>query len=291
MEADLWSKSEITSNRIEIRNVFEKSYGEKIDAKKFRQIYECNPFGETKAVALKYDQKLVGYYGIVPQKLTLEADEKNEHKSYALGTSLMVLPQFRGMTALSKIMEKVDNHLKGSDFEFLIGFPNEESFTPLSRLLGWKVIISTRFFEYDLPNSTTPKKEVYEGYKDVKASGWSVPYGDKKFIEWKGMCENYKFARIERSTVVVYKQLDNKRIDIVDVFGQNNSVSPKECLKSIGHCEGKNKAIITGHHAEAIGLDRNKLSIFNNQNVRLCSPNKDTIPDNLSFSLLMSDVF
>lgn len=290
MEASIWKKEKIAENKKKIKDLFVRCYGREIGNCKFDQIYEENPCGNPKSVALTKSKKIIGFYGLIPQKLSKLKGGIKRSKSYLLGVSLMVSPQFRGVKGLQYIMNKANEYLSKTKYPFILGFPNEYSYLPLTRIFKWRLLEEAKVHEVDVKNDVEDRK-IKEGreFIDLKKE-WSFPYDETKFVKWKEKCNNYKFVSIDNKLEVVYKEYKN-RIDVVDAYAKSKLDSAKKWINLIVEKENLNGFIISSYHANNIGLDLSECQMWSEDKIRLCVMGGRVGADDIHMSLLMSDVF
>lgn len=291
MEVEVWGMKKIKKEEGSIKDLFVKCYGEQIRNKKFDQLYKKNPFGEPRAIALKKNDRLAGFYGLIPQKLSKRLSEKKISKEYLLGVSLMVSPEFRGVNTLSKILKKVDGHLENTNYINVFGFPNEKSFIPLTTLFGWSIVEEAKFYTCQVRNESqnVKIKDVKEG-SIIAENEWCVPYGDKRFIEWKEICNSYKTVEIDNDLRVIYKKYKNK-IDVLDMNKIKSVNITRKRLEGLAEREKVNGFIMTDYHSEEVGISLECCGEWGNGKIRLCSLEDEVESRSIHLSLLMSDVF
>jgi hypothetical protein len=291
MEAYIWDKKTIIKNKKEIKNLFEICYGSRINDKKFGQLYEKNPFGETRGIALKKGSNLIGFYGLIPQRLSKQSTKEIGHIKYLLGISLMIAPTFRGISTLSKIMKKMNAHVDDTDFVTVLGFPNEQSYFPLTTIFGWSTLTKAEFFKCTLEDSLSKTKDVRMEESNMNnRNKWCVPYEDKSFMEWKGICNSYNIVEVDEAQKIVYKIYEGK-IDIMDVKDMKDGSIGSKSLKKVAKEENVSEVIITDYHAGEIGARLEKYSKWDKGKIRLCSSREKIKKIDVHLSLLMSDIF
>lgn len=291
MKEKIWGEKKIKKEEDQIKRLFIKCYDKKISKKKFDQLYKKNPYGESRAIALKKSDELIGFYGLIPQKISKRLNEKKLSMNYLLGVSLMISPEFRDVSTLAVILKRVDKHIGKTNYITVLGFPNEQSIIPLTTLFGWNIVEEAKFYTCKVKNANQNAK-----IKDIKESKilsknkWCVPYEEEEFIEWKEICNSYNTVEINNDLKVVYKKYKNK-IDILDVSRIKNGNVERENLESLVERERASGFIITNYHAKKIGVSLKKCEGWNNGKIRLCSLGDGVESKNLHLSLLMSDVF
>jgi hypothetical protein len=194
-------------------------------------------------------------------------------------------------------MNEVKSFVEDEEIPFLLGFPNERSFSPLVQFGQWQPILKTNFLEWsDYPggvaSSDEIKTDVVRCEFTTPSNIWTVPYKNDEYIEWKKMRYSYKSAIINKKTYIVYKHYDRRTLDIVDVHVSDmSSTSAEAGLKNLVSMEGASKAIITNYHAKKIGLKNKNLESWDNKSLRMCSLEGCIAVPNIDVSLLMSDIF
>lgn len=290
MKASIWSKERINEENKKIKQLFLKCYGRNIGHCKFGQLYKKNPYGTPRGVALKEGKDIVGFYGLVPQKVSKFRGGVKKSKHYLLGVSLMVSPEFRGVKGLQYIMTKTNNHLSNTNYSFILGFPNENSYLPLTKIFNWKMLVESKLHEVDV-NKSMKGGEIKKGRRFAKLRDkWGFPYDDDELIEWKGRCNDYNFVSINNKLVIVYKKFKNK-VDVLDAYAKSKLESAGRRLNTIVKKEGLDGLIISGYHASKIGLDLSSCNLWNENKIRLCVMGKKVEANDMHMSLLMSDVF
>jgi len=291
MKVYLWSQKDILENETRLKSLFLKNYGRRIEEKKFRQLYRCNPFGEPKAVVIKANNCIVGFYGIIPQKIKKRSEGKNVSEKYALGVSLMINERYRGISALSMIVRLIEKELIGEHFEFLLGFPNENSYAPLAKIFGWRKLKEAVFLKYNFENVKSRSKVKIEYNENIKIGNkWSPPYDEVSFLEWKSICNKYITVK-SGGLKILFKEREDDFIDILDVKTDSGNNILNRKIKETVHSMNKVGLVTTSFHAKKLGLSRKNGKRANNYTIRMCEKGGFLDKRNIRFSLLMSDVF
>lgn len=130
-------------------------------------------------LVVTFNDKVIGGARIIssdpeqPIALPLEEDGLNiqslfpeiRHERYCEFTRLAVLPEFRGMDILTKIIDALSKEAMNQDNRHLF------SIAPLKQSRCYKMIFSKLGFNYELlSNITLPDKEFYKGLEDITLS-------------------------------------------------------------------------------------------------------------------------
>jgi len=276
----------------EVGQLFSSCFNENLDYKHWKEFFLGSPFGSSVGVSGYVDGTLVGFYGLIPQRLMRQASKDLE---YFLGVSLMIHPDHRG-TAFFDLLEAAFATARRTSSLFILGFPNANSYLPLVRLLNWRLLLETEFFEIDIlrPSSmVNSNNDVNTHLISIQntSSQWGVPYQDEAYMKWRSYRNAYSIVPLVMGCDVVYKIIEPNTLDMMDVrIGATQEITLGSLLKLAlqNNCD---KIVLTGYHADILGVDKSFLKPRSEYRLRLCVfPIREMVPP-IHLSLLMSDVF
>lgn len=145
----------------QIQDLFLEVYGRRFSNKEFEHYYLKSPYGLSSLFALYEQDQLVGSTAIIPQKLK-STDEKIQIYYY-LQSGMMIKKEHRNLNALNIIMKAIHQRVD-DEKTFVMAFPNEKSFLPLTRVFKWKHVRDFSINQYRQGHSLSEKQASNENY-------------------------------------------------------------------------------------------------------------------------------
>lgn len=123
-------------DQLSLFTLFQESFGYTPNPQKWRWKYEQNPHGASICAVASHDNRLVGFYGLIPRKFQMLGTTITGFQE----TDLMVHPQWRGKRVFNQLGRYCYQHLIANGYAFTFGFPNTVSTPVGTKLLGWKLV-------------------------------------------------------------------------------------------------------------------------------------------------------
>ncbi len=282
-------KSDCEGEKEHLKVLFNTCYGRELSEQVWRHYYVDNPFGPSFSITAWSDGRLVGHYGAIPQ---LALNSSGTRRKYALGLTLAVLAEVRKQGVFARLMAEMANIARCRGYDFLLGFPNDKSWVPLSVFCGWKLLHGSAM-------NLVPVGEI-EGEVDslkeewiIPPSGFSPPYTDKEYMSWRSRFSPIYSFIADNKIVIICKAYSNQTLDILDVYKlkEGDGIVYQAALKTIASHLKCAQICITERHAEILGIAGKCLRPFGHT-VRMAGvPLSNTSFPNMHFSLLFSDVY
>jgi hypothetical protein len=175
-------------------------------AEKWKHYYLDYPEGKAISLVAEIERVIIGHYGILPVRIGNEPA--------AIGMHAYVSKNYRGVSIISLLMQKVDAVCKKHGFDLICGFANPNFSMIKERLFKWKTICWLGF------KSNLSINDI----EDLKTRNFFFNYS-KNWYAWRfgRLAPNYISSYTDASGII-HKQLlkttDNTReITIVDTEG------------------------------------------------------------------------
>lgn len=270
-----------------IAQLFKCTFGQPFDRQLWEQYYRHNPYGAPQVVLAVEGEQVVGHYGLVPQLLR---DGGGRMVLYYLAITLMVAPAYQHGEVFVRLVREVHRVAQASRAEFLLAFFNEQSFTPMTTLFRWNLLVETPFFALELDPTeaaaidAAPVEALTDGVR------MTVPY-DATYWRWRSRRRPYRAYEIGRSLRLLYKALDAQTLDLVDLYVLDGA-GAREALRRFGVQMGFRRVVMTGCHASELGYDLGALERWGAYTLRMCwYPLSRRERPNVHLNLWLSDVF
>lgn len=285
------SKKEILKYKPAIFKLFNHAFGKEIKPEFWDMYYLKNIYGSA-LVGLVFDShRLVGHSALVPQIM----NSNKESKRCLLFMTSMIDEKYRRYGIYFNLNKMLINYAKELKYDFALAFPNKNAYLPITKLLGWEVMVETRFIKYGLNNLR--RNNIYRlRIKRIPFSNFkpcnklSLPY-DSDYFSWRSSINQYECIEINNILRLIYKPSnDYDAMDIMDINSNNNI--PQIKLEYLLQVFNKKCCIIPEVFLKHFIYSKNKVKLFSNYILRLCgyALNKE-LPKNFHFSLLISDVY
>ncbi len=158
----LWKKS------------WELAYNKKISESYINRYYLEPPINNSIVILGYFNEKIVASSTLIP--LILKCPKSSETINYFQYISAYILPGFsNGFSTYLKMVNLVKNEISKSNYNFIIGFPNEKAKPLLLRLGGFK-IIDVGFFI---------KGKINKDIVSKFSSEIDKPFFEKNILRWR----------------------------------------------------------------------------------------------------------
>jgi len=204
------NKHELVKFKEQIFELFEHSFGGKIDEKLWSWAYLDNPNGDP-IVSLYFDgAKLVGHYAVIPIKFI----HNQKNLDAVLSMTTMVDSAYRKYGIFIEQANEVYEQARDMGYKFVCGFPNKKSAPGFKKRLGWIV-------EEDLYVANFSYDELQQIEKKTYPNAISFNTQDKKNLEWRLSKPNQKYFRkhnnylkeFEGNIDIVFNGVDFSNLD------------------------------------------------------------------------------
>lgn len=212
-----------------LSTLYFESYGRKKPLSYFD--YRLNSFGPPIAFLMKFRNKLVGFYAVVPIKIKIKNDIILGGSSFLT----MTHPDHSGKGIFLKLALKTFQEAKKKNYKFILGFANSNSypifikklgFTELSPINNLKIKNFNDFDEISYKKSRIPKNIIqlwneYDAHQNftVKLER-NYEYLHKKFIQHP--VYDYFIFYEKNKFLFIFKKYENI-LHIIDFFGIENN--------------------------------------------------------------------
>ncbi|WP_419782411.1 GNAT family N-acetyltransferase [Malaciobacter marinus] len=167
-------KNELLKYKTQILELFEHSFGSKMDENLWNWAYINNP-NENPIVSLYYDgEKLVGHYAVIPIKFI----HNQKNLNAVLSMTTMVNSAYRKYGIFIEQANEVYDKATELGYKFVCGFPNKKSAPGFKKRLDWTLEegLYIANFSYD---------ELQQLDKKTYSSSISFNTQDKENLEWR----------------------------------------------------------------------------------------------------------
>jgi acyl dehydratase len=193
-------KNELLKYKIQILELFEHSFGSKMDENIWNWAYIDNTNGNP-IVSLYFDaEKLVGHYAVIPIKFI----HNQKNLNAVLSMTTMVDSAYRKYGIFIEQANEVYYKASELGFKFVCGFPNKKSAPGFKKRLGWTLEdeLYVANFSYD---------ELQEIDKKTYPNSISFNTQDKENLAWRLSKPNQSYLKKNNNLL---KEFDNN-FDIV----------------------------------------------------------------------------
>lgn len=129
-------KQDLLHYRAQIFQLFKDCFDEEMNNDLWAWAYMENPFGDPIVSLWFYQGQLAGHYAVVPYHLR---KGKEREVRALLSMTTMVGPQYRRQGLFVAQAEEVYKEAKKLNYEFVFGFPNNNSAPGFKKRLQWEV--------------------------------------------------------------------------------------------------------------------------------------------------------
>ncbi len=275
-----------------IASLFSICYAKPIDPTIWNKFYLNAPTGAATGVPIgvliNRESDLLGFYGLVPQRLVAP----NGRVDYMLGIMLMLHPDFRAAEVFVELIRAAMAAASAEGARFVMGFPNAQSYLPLVRLCGWRLLLDTVFVEFPAKETAKREEDLEISPIPAPATGdeWCVPYRDPAYMSWRSARHRYRMVAAD-GVQVVYKIFESRTLDIMDAVRETREADALAALKHLAATERCDRVLLTRHHAERLALPEGALKSAGAYTLRMCVYPAVDLTGGIHLSLLMSDVF
>lgn len=193
-------KDELLKYKTQILDLFEHSFGSKMDEELWQWAYIENP-NENPIVSLYFDGEiLVGHYAVIPIKFI----HNQKNIDAVLSMTTMVDLAYRKYGIFVEQANEVYEKASELGFKFVCGFPNKKSAPGFKKRLNW-------ILEEDLYVANFSYNELQQIEKRSYPHAISFNIQDKANIEWRLSKPNQKYSKKNNN---ILKEFDSN-MDIV----------------------------------------------------------------------------
>jgi len=130
-----------------IWQLFEASFGHRIQEEEWRWRYTENPSGDVQILLAWDGDTLAGHYAVCPQPLEWEGSLIKA----ALSMTTMTHPAYRGQGLFPRLAEGLYAAMKADGYQVVYGFPNRNSHYAFRKKLGWQDVCIVPNLQCRLP--------------------------------------------------------------------------------------------------------------------------------------------
>ncbi|MDS1369865.1 GNAT family N-acetyltransferase [Aliarcobacter butzleri] len=183
-------KNELLKYKSQILELFEHSFGNKMDEKLWNWAYVDNPNGNP-IVSLYFDnKKLVGHYAVIPMKFIY--NQKNIDAVLSMTT--MVDLAYRKYGIFIEQANEVYEKATELGYKFVCGFPNKKSAPGFKKRLNWTL-------EEDLYVANFSYDELQQIEKSIYSNIISFNTQDKENLEWRLNKPNQNYFKKDNNII------------------------------------------------------------------------------------------
>jgi hypothetical protein len=274
----------------EVRQLYQECFRESLPGPVWDQFYRHCPRGAGAAVLVESGGKLMGFYGLIPQFLV---DSEQEELQYLLGMTLMLHPDVRGASVLTEMMKATSDYARENRFSFVMGFPNENSYFPLTRLCRWTMIEEAGCYRFKVKSPKAAENFKALPVQKIRSKEkWRFPYENREYMNWRSMRHAYKLVSVAGRMEIAYKKFGDT-LDVIDAESLELPENALEMLEQLALEEGCRSIFITDYHKNRLGIEKQfSRDETSDYKLRFCvlSCGK-ALPESIHLSLVMSDVY
>ncbi|MCG3714150.1 GNAT family N-acetyltransferase [Arcobacter lacus] len=183
-------KNELLKYKSQILELFEHSFGNKMDEKLWNWAYVDNPNGNP-IVSLYFDnKKLVGHYAVIPIKFLFNQKNLNA----VLSMTTMVNSAYRKYGIFIDQANEVYEKATKLGYKFVCGFPNRKSAPGFKKRLEW-------ILEEDLYVANFSYDELQQIEKNIYSNIISFNTQDKENLEWRLSKPNQNYFKKDNNII------------------------------------------------------------------------------------------
>lgn len=183
-------KNELLKYKSQILELFEHSFGNKMDEQLWNWAYVDNPNGNP-IVSLYFDnKKLVGHYAVIPMKFIY--NQKNIDAVLSMTT--MVDLAYRKYGIFIEQANEVYEKATELGYKFVCGFPNKKSAPGFKKRLNWTL-------EEDLYVANFSYDELQQIEKSIYSNIISFNTQDKENLEWRLNKPNQNYFKKDNNII------------------------------------------------------------------------------------------
>jgi len=145
------SRSYESGDEYPILDLFKQVFKREMSLEFWRWRFVNNPFGKA-VIRLSFDaSKLVGHYAVIPMNVQVQGKSTKA----ALSMTTMVHQDYRGSGIFTNLAQESYKAAAERGTEFVFAFPNENSYYPFIKMLGWKGFGKMSILEKDVETNYT----------------------------------------------------------------------------------------------------------------------------------------
>lgn len=267
--------------------LFEEVFHRPFSADAWERYYYNNPYGAPLITVLYDDGNIIGHQALIPQVM---CDRAGQPHPYLQSISTMVHPQHRGLPVFHQLVSSSMDQAHLSGAEYILGFPNDNSYLLFTRLFRWHLLLDTPLFDVSISHTTdehhincSPLPE----FTVCKDGGH--PYAST-YQRWRCPGNTYTAVMINGRLAIIYKVTDDGAMNVIEAHTSNFTTARTD-IESLANTIGVKSIRLAGKHAEELGFPSTVLTPHDNYHIRMCCYPLIAEPPVFNFSLLLSDVF
>lgn len=164
-----------------------------------------NPFGKG-IIKLLFDyNKLIGHYAVTPMEVKVA--DKIVNTVFSMTT--MTHPKYRGRGIFPLLAEETYSEAARRGFKFVYGFPNQNSYKPITKKVNWKGFGNMEVWQKKL-NSECASGYMENG--DIKKIG---KFDNSIDYLWKKVRQSYSVAVPRTKVFLNWRFVQNPEVDYI----------------------------------------------------------------------------
>ena len=188
-------KNELLKYKSQILELFEHSFGSKIDENLWNWAYINNPNGSP-IISLYFDgEKLVGHYAVIP----INFIHNQKKLDVVLSMTTMVNSAYRKYGIFIEQANEVYEKATELGYKLVCGFPNKKSAPGFKKRLGWTL-------EEDLYVANFSYDELQQLEKKTYTNAISFNTQDKENLEWRLSKPNQNYLKKNNNILKEYEE-------------------------------------------------------------------------------------
>jgi predicted acetyltransferase len=207
-----------TGDESSILELFKEVFNEKLSLEVWKWRFHENPFGKG-IVKLLYDgAKLVGHYAVVPMKVQIKGEVSNG----VFSMTTMTHPNYRGRGIFPLLGEETYKEAAEGGFEFVFGFPNENSYEGFVKKLRWTGFGNMYVWQRKIDNSNLHTEWRKNNYvKEISEFDDSVDF------LWEKIKQDYSVIVPRTKSFLNWRFVQNPEVDYTKyiISDDNNKIA------------------------------------------------------------------
>lgn len=145
----------------QMQKLFASVFGRKFTDAEWDHYYLNCPYGTATAFACFDKEVLVGFGGVIPQRLF---DRAGNSYDYYLQTAIMIKKEYQNLVLFDQLMQSIHAYVCDRN-SFVVAFPNDNTFLPFTKMFGWVLAEQYEIHQYVAGDK---KKEIGANRRFVK---------------------------------------------------------------------------------------------------------------------------
>ena len=130
--------------KFDVQILFLEVFKRRLTDQLWGHFYENGPYGCATAISVSKGSSLVGFVGLLPQKLISTSGKEFD---YFLQTGLMIKSNYRDLHLFTMLMHRVHSIVDDKK-QFVMAFPNKTAILPFRRILNWRQLYQFHIRQY-----------------------------------------------------------------------------------------------------------------------------------------------